>query len=345
MTQPLRTTKTTSGRTTGQVANEVFLPELDTARTVLYRQVEGLKLLRDELGPTFQEAVQCLLDTTAADGRVIIAGIGKSGHVGRKIAATMASTGTPSYFVHAGEASHGDLGMITSQDTVIALSNSGETAELLDLINYTRRYGIKLIAMTSGAESTLARMADIALILPQDAEEGCTLKLAPTTSTTLTMALGDALAITLLEAQNFTATDFKAFHPGGKLGQQLLKVADRMHQNDSIPLAGKSEPMTEILVTMTEKAFGCAGVVEDSGALIGVITDGDLRRHMESLSTKAAADVMTANPKTISQDLALSEALAIMNEYKITALFVVDTDTNVPVGILHMHDCLRAGIS
>jgi arabinose-5-phosphate isomerase len=274
---------------------------------------------------------------------VIVTGMGKSGHVGRKIAATLASTGTPAYFVHPGEASHGDLGVITKDDAIIALSWSGETAELRDLTDYAKRFGVALIAVTASADSTLAKAADIALVLPA-AKEACPLGLAPTTSTLMQLALGDALAVALFESRGFTALQFKEFHPGGKLGASLTFVRDVMHQGDAVPLVPLGTRMSDALVVMTGKGFGCVGVTDTGSALVGIITDGDLRRHMRDDLLKSPVDaVMTRNPKSIRSDQLAAEALEILNARKVTALFVVDKTK--PVGLVHVHDLLRIGVA
>ncbi|MDD9876423.1 MAG: KpsF/GutQ family sugar-phosphate isomerase [Magnetovibrio sp.] len=314
--------------------------DLDSARRVLDAEATALKALSESLGAPFLAALDIL---AATNGRVIISGMGKSGHVGHKIAATLASTGTPAFFVHPGEASHGDLGMITSDDTVFALSNSGETTELADLVAYAARFKIPLIGVTAAADSALARAASVILVLPEVAE-ACPMGLAPTTSTTMMLALGDALAVALLERRDFSPADFKALHPGGKLGQRLLKVSEIMHGGDELPLVTAEMAMSDVILTMTAKRFGCAGIVDGDGRLLGVITDGDLRRHMaETLLKSTAADVMTDGAQSIGSDALASEALAIMNELAITNLFVVDDGK--PVGILHIHDCLRAGVA
>ncbi|WP_374370037.1 SIS domain-containing protein [Dongia sp.] len=279
----------------------------------------------------------------AVSGRVIVSGMGKSGHIARKIAATMASTGTPAQFVHPGEASHGDMGMITAADAVIALSNSGETAELADLITYSRRWQIPLISITSRGDSTLGQAADVTLALPPAGEAGA-LGLAPTTSTTMMLAVGDALALALLERKGFSAEDFQRFHPGGKLGQQLLRVADLMHVGSELPLVDAGMPMSQALIEMSAKTFGCVGVVNGAGDLIGIVTDGDLRRHMGTdLLRQSVAEVMTKGPLTTSGQALAAEALRIMNERSITSLFVVDATQ--PIGIIRLHDCLRAGVA
>jgi arabinose-5-phosphate isomerase len=315
--------------------------DIATARRVLAIEAEALGALAAGLGEAFLAAVGLL---EAARGRVIVTGMGKSGHVGRKIAATLASTGRPAFYIHPAEASHGDLGMVTADDAVVALSNSGETPELGDIVAYTRRFEIPLIGITSRDGSTLATSADVALVLPP-IPEACPMGLAPTTSTTMMLALGDALAVTLLERKGFTAADFKVFHPGGKLGQRLLKVGDLMHDGDGLPLVTSHTPMAEVLLVMTAKSLGCAGVVGADGRLAGVITDGDLRRHMRSdLLSLSAEAAMTAGPKTVVPNMLAAEALRIMNTKAITSLFVVD-EAGRPVGVLHVHDCLRAGVA
>ncbi len=296
--------------------------------------------MSDGLGAPFVSAVDTI---RAARGRVIVTGMGKSGHVARKIAATLASTGTPAFFVHAADASHGDLGMITSDDVMLALSWSGETEELKDLITYSRRFRISLIAITVNAESTLGEAADIVLTLPA-ASEACPHNLAPTTSSLMQLALGDALAMALLETRGFTALDFGVFHPGGKLGAALKFVRDVMHPGDAVPLIKRGAPMSEAIVEMSAKGFGCVAVTDQDGKLAGVITDGDLRRHMRVDLLQASVDaVMTASPKTVRPDQLASEALQILNSSKITALMVVESGR--PVGIVHFHDLLRAGVA
>jgi arabinose-5-phosphate isomerase len=295
--------------------------------------------MQDGLGPAFTAAVDMV---RAARGRVIVTGMGKSGHVGNKIAATLSSTGTPAFFVHPAEASHGDLGMITRDDVIMALSWSGETVELKNLIDYSRRHRIGLIAVTVDPGSTLAKASDVVLTLPQ-AREACPHNLAPTTSSLMQLALGDALAIALLESRGFTALDFGALHPGGRLGAALKSVRDLMHSGAKIPLAPMGSAMSDALVEMTAKGFGCVGIL-DRGALVGIITDGDLRRKMrpDLLETKVDA-VMTRTPKTVRPDQLASEALEILNSSKITALFVVEA--SAPIGIIHLHDLLRAGVA
>jgi arabinose-5-phosphate isomerase len=274
-------------------------------------------------------------------GRVITSGMGKSGHIARKIAATLASTGTPSSFVHPGEASHGDLGMITEQDAVLVLSNSGETSELSDIIAHTRRFNIPLIGVASRPNSTLLKAADVALLLP-DAPEACFIGMAPTTSTTLSLALGDALCVAVMNMRGFNPDQFRTFHPGGKLGAQLLKVSALMHGVDELPLTGPQTTMMDAILIMTNKSFGVVGVV-DHEKLIGIITDGDLRRHLIGLMEASVCEVMSPNPLTIGPDSLAVEALGLMNGKKISCLFVVD-DEGRPLGLIHLHDVLRAGL-
>ena len=294
--------------------------------------------LRGPLGEGFIAAVDLL---HAAPGRVIVTGMGKSGHVGRKIASTFASTGTPALFVHPAEASHGDLGMIAKDDVIIALSWSGETAELRNLTDYSRRHAIKLIAMTAITDSALAKNADVVLALPQ-AREACPHNLAPTTSSLIQLALGDALAIALLESRGFTAAQFGLLHPGGKLGTLLKQVADLMHTGDSVPLKPLGTRMSDALLEMTAKGFGCVGITDARGALVGIITDGDLRRHMQRNLLDANVDaVMTRSPKTVRPNQLISETLELLNSTKVTALFAVEAGK--PVGVIHVHDLLRAG--
>jgi arabinose-5-phosphate isomerase len=309
------------------------------ARRVLELEAEAILALARSLDARFVAALDIL---TAVSGRVIVTGMGKSGHIAHKIAATLASTGTPSHYVHPGEASHGDLGMIAKGDAVIALSNSGNTRELNDILEYTRRFSIPLICITAKSPSIMSEMADVALILPA-VPEGCPMGLAPTTSTTASLALGDALAVALLERRGFGPSDFRVFHPGGQIGSSLQRVSDLMHVGAEIPLASREALMSECILKMTEKRFGCVGVVDAGDQLLGVITDGDLRRHMgDNLLARSVAEVMTATPRTIRPQALAAEALAVMNECSITSVFVVET--GAPVGILHIHDCLRAGI-
>lgn len=311
--------------------------DIKAAKKVISVEIEGLKAIEKWLGDDFVKALDIM---SAARGRVVLSGMGKSGHVGNKIAATMASTGTPAMFVHPGEASHGDLGMITRDDVVILLSNSGETSELKDIISYCSRFAIPLIGIVRRKTSVLVDASNVALVLPE-VPEACHVN-APTTSTTMMLALGDALAVALLERRGFGNDDFKVFHPGGKLGSAFLKVKDIMHSGHEIPLIESGHPMSEALLVMTEKRFGCVGVVDKKGLLLGVITDGDLRRNMSSELIKQNVDaVMTKNPTTIKKESLVTEALRVM-EGKITNLFVLDNKK--PVGILHIHDILRAGV-
>ena len=323
--------------------------DLKNAAQVLQAEIDGLEALKKSVDDQFSKAVAAIDTMRSAQhpGRLIVAGIGKSGHVARKIAATLASTGTPAYYVHPGEASHGDLGMITKHDVVLMLSNSGENAELSDLIHYTRRFGIYLIAMTSKADSTLAKHSDTVLLLPK-ADEACPNGLAPTTSTTMMMALGDALAVALLDRINLTPDQFKAFHPGGKLGQKLLKVSDIMVQGQDLPLADLKTPMKDVILTMTEKNLGCVIVKDGSSShLAGIITDGDLKRHMaNNLLDKSAMDVMTKNPTSIEPDALAVEAVNIMTKtpgHYLTSLVVADTKKQ-HLGLIRLQDCLQAGV-
>nr|WP_255575296.1 KpsF/GutQ family sugar-phosphate isomerase [Caldovatus aquaticus] len=318
---------------------------MEAARRVLATESEALAALAAALDDRFARAVALLAGAT---GRVVVSGMGKSGHVARKIAATLASTGTPALFVHPAEASHGDLGMIVPGDAVLALSNSGETPELADLVQHSRRFGLPLVGITGRAESALARAADVALVLP-DVPEACPMGLAPTTSTTMQMALGDALAVALLTRRGFTAADFRVFHPGGRLGMRLRRVRELMHTGEEMPLAPPETRMDAAIVAMTAKRFGVLGIVGGSGRLVGVITDGDLRRALDAdggaaLLARSAGEVMTRTPRTVAPDQLAAEALRMMNERAITVLFVVDGDGR-PVGILHVHDLLRAGVA
>ncbi len=318
--------------------------DIEAARRVLHLEAEGLSTLSAALDESLIAAVDAISGTT---GRAIVTGMGKSGHIARKIAATLASTGTPAHYVHPGEASHGDLGMVARDDAVIALSNSGNTPELSDIIAYTRRFSIPLIALTSARDSMLAEQSDIALVLPKT-PEACPMGLAPTTSTTLMLALGDALAVALLERRGFTPQDFQVLHPGGSLGSKLLRVADLMEGGEHLPLCDPSTPVSEAIIGMTRsfgfhRSFGCVGVTDGQGCLIGVVTDGDLRRHMDSgLLDRPASEIMTERPQTIRPQALAAEALGLMNAKQITGLFVVEDER--PVGFLHIHDCLRAGV-
>lgn len=322
----------------GQVA-ENTAAVAETGRRVLQTEAEALLALSRALPEDFDAAAHLL---AGLEGRVIVSGIGKSGHIGRKISATLASTGTPSYFVHASEASHGDLGMITRHDVCLLISNSGETAELRDILLHTRRFSIPMIGISSNPNSTLMQAADFKLTLPK-LPEACPMGLAPTTSTTLTLALGDALAVAVMELRGFGSEDFQVFHPGGKLGAQLSRVSDLMHGPEMLPLVPADMPMADVLITMTSKSFGIAAVVE-TGRLVGVISDGDLRRNMAGLMKMTAGELASRNPVTVTPDVFAAQALAILNERKIGALMVVD-DAGHPVGILHIHDVLRAGVA
>ncbi|MBS8224972.1 KpsF/GutQ family sugar-phosphate isomerase [Vannielia litorea] len=313
---------------------------IEAGKRVIALETEGLTRLAEGLGPGFAEACAMIL---AAPGRVIVSGMGKSGHIARKLAATFASTGTPAHFVHPAEASHGDLGMMSPGDVALLLSNSGETPELADMIGYTRRFGIPLIGVASNPDSTLLTRADCAIVLPR-AEEACEEGIVPTTSTTMTLALGDALAVALMKHRRFTPEKFRDFHPGGKLGARLAKVRDLMHGRDALPLAVPGTPMSEALLTMSQSGFGVVGVADQDGRLHGIVTDGDLRRHMSGLLDHTVDEVMTEKPLTIGAEALAAEALALMNGRKITCLFVL-TDDGRPEGLLHIHDCLRAGVA
>lgn len=312
---------------------------LDTARRVIRIEANALELLADGIGDPFAQAVQLILD---APGRIIICGMGKSGHVARKIAATFASTGTPAHFVHPAEASHGDLGMMTEGDVALVLSNSGETPELADVIAHTRRFGIPMIGVASNAKSTLLSQSDVAIVLPA-AEEACGTGVVPTTSTTMTLALGDAMAVALMEHRAFTPANFRDFHPGGKLGARLSKIGDLMHSGDALPLVKPDTRMSDALLEISQKGFGVVGVANADGTLQGIITDGDLRRHMDGLLDLCATDVQTKGPTTMQAGALAEEALGVMNARKITCLFVTDENGKIE-GLLHIHDCLRAGL-
>ncbi len=317
-----------------------FLPD---GREVVRIEAQALAALADALDESFARAVDLLLQTR---GRVIVCGMGKSGHIARKIAATLASTGTPAQFVHPAEASHGDLGMMTSGDVAVVVSNSGETPELADVIAHTRRFEIPLIGVASDPRSTLLRQADVAIVLPP-AKEACGTGVVPTTTTTMTLALGDALAVALMKHRHFTPDNFRDIHPGGKLGARLSKVSDLMHSGDELPLVGLDTPMDEALIVMTQKGFGVVGVTDTGGALAGIITDGDLRRHMEGLLGRRAGDVMTADPRTVAPGHLAEKAMAQMSLHKprVTCLFVVPEGQTQATGLIHIHDCLRAGIA
>ncbi|MBT3557463.1 MAG: KpsF/GutQ family sugar-phosphate isomerase [Rhodospirillales bacterium] len=314
--------------------------DIDSGRRVLANYASALLALANTLDDSFSAALD-IFDNVK--GRVVVTGMGKAGHVGAKITATLASTGTPAMFVHPAEASHGDLGMITKDDALFILSNSGETSELVDILSYAVRYGIPTVALTGRLDSTLARAATVTLTYPVH-DEACPMGLAPTTSTTMMVGLGDAVAVSLLERKGFSPDDFHKFHPGGQLGKQLLKISDLMHKGDALPLVTADTPLGEMIVIMTEKSFGCAGIVDSDGRLSGIFTDGDLRRaFLKPDLTTPAGELMTADPKHVSADSMASEAILIMNESNITTLFV--TEDSRPIGILHLHDCLRAGIA
>jgi len=315
--------------------------DLAAARRVLITASEALILLADALDGDFTRAVGLML---AAKGRVIVSGMGKSGHVARKIAATLSSTGTPAYFVHPAEASHGDLGAITRQDVLLLLSWGGETAELSDLITYAKRYRIPIIAIGANPDSTLIKAADVKLVLPR-APEACPMGLAPTTSTTMMLSLGDALAIALMERKGFSPDQYRDFHPGGSLGRALIRVGDLMHSGEAVPLAEEDAGMREVLLTMASRRLGCVGIVDARGNLIGIVTDGDIRRHAEGIENRKAQEVMTLSPKIARPDQLAAEALALMTEKKITQLFVLAEGDARPLGVIHIHDCLRAGLA
>lgn len=317
---------------------------LQLGKSVIEQEEKALELLRQSLGEDFTNALTCIFSCT---GRLIISGMGKSGHIGRKISATMSSTGTPSFFLHPAEASHGDLGALTKNDVLLAISNSGESKELFDVLEYAARHAIKIIAITKNKDSFLGTQADICLVLPNE-QEACPIGCAPTSSTTMTLALGDALAMALLELRGFSAEDFHDFHPGGKLGSQLKRVRDLMHKGEELPLIGAQAKMKDAIVEMTKKGLGCIAIVEKDSAnhliVKGIIADGDLRRHMApDLLEKSVQDVMSVSPTTIDTEALASKAVGIMNKKGITSLVVVD-EQNYMVGLIHMHDCLRVGI-
>ena len=316
--------------------------DISSAKQTIEKEIDALRVMENSFDDNLHQALDLLENTK---GRVIVTGMGKSGHIARKIAATFASTGTPSFFVHPAEASHGDLGMFTKNDTVIAISNGGESKELSDILVFCKRFGIPLISITKNPESSLGKAGDILLRLP-DCGEACPLGLAPTSSTTATLVMGDVLAVALMERKGFSKTDYKQRHPGGKLGAVLRKVSDLMHKGDEMPLVSSDTSMQEALLVMTSKMLGCVGITDKTGRLEGIITDGDLRRCMsQNMLTKKVSDVMTRNPKTIAPDVLAVEALNTMNNTGkgITQLFVIDNDK--PVGIIHIHDCLRAGVA
>ncbi|MDG1936092.1 MAG: KpsF/GutQ family sugar-phosphate isomerase [Paracoccaceae bacterium] len=312
---------------------------IETARNVLKIEAQALLKLADNMPEDFPRLITTIIN---CKGRVVVAGVGKSGHIGRKIYATLASTGTPSYFVHATEASHGDMGMIVEGDICILISNSGETSEMRDIVAHTRRFSIPMAAISSNTDSTLMHAADFALGLP-DAAEACAIGMAPTTSTTMTLALGDALAVTLMHERNFNAESFQVFHPGGKLGAQMTRIRDLMHGGDNIPKVTPEMPVQDALIEMTSKGFGIA-VLINSEKIIGIISDGDLRRHMHHLMEKTAGDIASPDPVTVSEDTFAADALRIMHANKISVLVVADQE-NHALGILHIQDLLRAGVA
>ena len=311
---------------------------LKAAKKVLKTEADALEKLKDDLPIDFSDLVEFILNLT---GRVIVSGVGKSGHIGNKIAATLASTGTPAYFVHATEASHGDLGMITEQDLCLLISNSGETVEMFDILTHARRFSIPIATMSSNCESTLVKAANFKLCLPM-VDEACPIGMAPTTSTTMMLALGDALAVALMEAKSFNAENFKVFHPGGKLGAKLMTVSQLMHKDDTMPLVKTDTSMKETLLTMSTKGFGIAAIVDEIGSLVGVITDGDLRRHIDDLMGKNAGDIASLSPITVVEETFVVDALNLMQDRKISVLIVTSAD-NKPVGIIHIQDLLRVG--
>lgn len=321
--------------------------DLAAARRVLTMASQGLTVLAEALNGDFSRAVGLML---AAKGRIIVSGMGKSGIVARKIAATLSSTGTPAYFVHPAEASHGDMGAITRQDLLLLLSWGGETAELSDLITYAKRHRIPIVAIGANPDSTLIKAADVQLLLPR-MPEACPMGLAPTTSTTVMQALGDALAIALMERKGFSPDQYRDLHPGGSLGRALIRVSDLMHSGADVPLARETTGMRDVLLTMASGRLGCVGVVNDAGSLVGIVTDGDIRRHAlddssgGGIENRKAAEVMTAGPKIARPDQLAAEALALMTELKITQLFVLAEDSRSPLGVVHIHDCLRAGLA
>jgi arabinose-5-phosphate isomerase len=315
------------------------------AKRAVSIEVEGLSALLEALAGPLGLAVQKAVETIGgARGRVIVSGMGKSGHVGRKIAATLASTGTPASFVHPAEASHGDLGMITTQDVVMMLSNSGESAELKDIINYCARFSVPMIAITANSSSTMGRAADIVLELPK-AQEACPNGLAPTTSTLLQLALGDAIAMALLEAKGFSADDFRNYHPGGKLGAQIKHARDIMHTTADLPLVKTGAAVADAVAVLSSKRFGCVGVINAAGEFIGMVTDGDLRRNLGTdLASRTVDEIMTRNPTTITGHMLAAEVIELINNKRITAVFVVD-EQHRPIGLIHIHDLLREGVS
>ena len=311
---------------------------VQAAKKVLQTEADALETLKNDLPNDFSDLVKLILNL---NGRVIVSGVGKSGHIGNKIAATLASTGTPAYFVHATEASHGDLGMITEKDLCLLISNSGETSEIFDIVAHARRFSIPVATISSNTESTLVKAADFKLCLPV-VEEACPIGMAPTTSTTMMLALGDALAVALMEAKNFNTENFKVLHPGGKLGAKMMMVSQVMHKSDALPLVETQTSMKETLLTMSSRGFGIAAVVDEKDFLVGVITDGDLRRHINDLMSKTAGEIASLSPITVVRETFVVDALKLMQENKITVLIVTSAE-NKPVGILHIQDLLKVG--
>lgn len=311
---------------------------VQAAKKVLQTEADALETLKNDLPNDFSDLVKLILNL---NGRVIVSGVGKSGHIGNKIAATLASTGTPAYFVHATEASHGDLGMITEKDLCLLISNSGETSEIFDIVAHARRFSIPVATISSNTESTLVKAADFKLCLPV-VEEACPIGMAPTTSTTMMLALGDALAVALMEAKNFNTENFKVLHPGGKLGAKMMMVSQVMHKSDALPLVETQTSMKETLLTMSSRGFGIAAVVNEKDVLVGVITDGDLRRHINDLMSKTAGEIASLSPITVVRETFVVDALKLMQENKITVLIVTSAE-NKPVGILHIQDLLKVG--
>ena len=311
---------------------------VQAAKKVLQTEADALEILKNDLPNDFSDLVKLILNL---NGRVIVSGVGKSGHIGNKIAATLASTGTPAYFVHATEASHGDLGMITEKDLCLLISNSGETSEIFDIVAHARRFSIPVATISSNTESTLVKAADFKLCLPV-VEEACPIGMAPTTSTTMMLALGDALAVALMEAKNFNTENFKVLHPGGKLGAKMMMVSQVMHKSDALPLVETQTSMKETLLTMSSRGFGIAAVVNEKDFLVGVITDGDLRRHINDLMSKTAGEIASLSPITVVRETFVVDALKLMQENKITVLIVTSAE-NKPVGILHIQDLLKVG--
>ena len=322
-------------------AIDKMLSDKKNACTTIDAEIDTLEKLRQ--GLDYESLTKALDLMQNSKGRIIITGMGKSGHIGKKIAASLASTGTPSFFVHPAEASHGDLGMITEDDVVIAISNSGESKELVDILNYCKRFGIKLISITKNTDSSLGKAGDVVLQLPNNGE-ACPLGLAPTNSTTATLVLGDILTVGLIERKGFSKAEFNDRHPGGKLGSILQRVSDIMHSGEDMPVLHQDAGMQNVLLEITSKRLGCVGFIDDNGTLTGIITDGDLRRCLSArIFDEKASNIMTKNPKTISPDTLASEALKIMNTKKITNLFAVDSN-NKPVGVIHIHDLLANGV-